>query len=551
MTIEEEIRKQALKNAFEHNGKSETGAIMSKILGQFPEYRAKAKELAAIVSSIVADVNTKSLEEIRLIVEKEYPEFLVKEKVVQEHRLPELRNVKGRVVMRMAPSPSGPLHVGHSRLAILNDEYVKRYGGELILRIEDTNPSNIDPLAYEQIPRDLEWLNVNSTQIVIQSDRMEIYYEEARKLILGGFAYMCTCPTEDFKSKLSKSIACPHRDTPAHDNEILFNRVLDGEFKPGEIVLIVKTDLKHPNPSVRDWIAFRISEEKHPRQGRKYRFYPMMNFSVAVDDYLLGLTHVIRGKDHINNTERQKYIFKYNNWKLPEYYHYGLVDFPNVVLKTSTIKKGIKEGLYSGWDDIRLGSLLTFKKRGFKPETFRRYWIESGMREIDSEFSVEIFNSMNKEIIDHSTRRLFFVTEPVKIRISGAKSLNAVLNNHPSNRELGTRSYALGDDPSVYIPASDWKEVQEGETIRLKDLCNIKKRGDSGDFISVEPSANRVRIIQWSPENGTEFAVFRTNGTVDRGIIEPSANGYKGLAQLERYAYVNILSDTEAYFTHK
>ena len=551
MTIEDEIRKQALKNAFEHNGKSETGAIMSKILGQFPEYRAKAKELSVIVSSIVADVNSKSLEEIQHIVQKEFPEFLVKEKVVQEHRLPELRNVKGKVVMRMAPSPSGPLHVGHSRLAILNDEYVRRYGGELILRIEDTNPANIDPLAYEQIPRDLEWLGVNSTQIVIQSDRMEIYYDEARKLILSGYAYMCTCPTEDFKSKLSKSVACPHRDTFPDQNAKLFDEVLGGGFKPGEAVLIVKTALDHPNPSVRDWIAFRISEEVHPRHGKKYRFYPMMNFSVAVDDHLLGLTHVIRGKDHINNTERQKYIFRYNNWKLPEYYHYGLVDFPNVILKTSTIKKGIKEGLYSGWDDIRLGSLLTFRKRGFKPETFRRYWIESGMREIDSEFSVEIFNSMNKEIIDHDTRRLFFVTEPVKIRIQGANGLKAVLNNHPSNKSLGTRSYDLGDNPSVYIPGSDWNEIQDGETVRLKDLCNIKKNKNSSEFISVEPPGNRVRIVQWSPENGTEFAVFRTNGTVDRGIMEPEAKGYRGLAQLERYAYVNILSDSEAYFTHK
>lgn len=551
MTIEDEIRKQALKNAFEHKGKSSVGAVMSKILGQFPEYRKKAKELSASVAKVVSEVNSKSPGEIVSIVQKEYPEFLVKEKVVQEHRLPDLRNVGDKVVMRMAPSPSGPLHVGHSRLAILNDEYVKRYGGELILRIEDTNPSNIDPNAYEQIPRDLEWLGVNSTQVVIQSDRMELYYREARNLVNGGFAYICTCPTEEFKAKLSKSTACPHRDTSPKDNLELFESVLEGKFTPGEAVLVVKTELDHPNPAIRDWIAFRISEAEHPRTGRKYRFYPMMNFSVAVDDHLLGLTHVIRGKDHINNTERQKYIFKYNQWKLPEYYHYGLVDFPNVVLKTSTIKKGIVDGTYTGWDDIRLGSLLTFRKRGFVPETFRRYWVESGMREIDSEFSVEIFNSMNREFIDSETRRLFFVVDPVKLKLEKAPNLHATLNNHPSNRELGTRSYDLGNEPTVYVSASDWKSVADGEIIRLKDLCNIKRDGDSTIFVGTEPPKERVKIIHWSPDNGTGFSVARTDGSVDRGIMEPHAVGYRGLAQLERYAYVNILSDADAYFTHK
>lgn len=551
MNLEEEIRKQALKNAFDHKGKSSTGAVMSKILGQFPDYRSKAKELAALISKEVAEVNSKSFPEIESIVQSDYPEFLIREKIVQEHRLPELKNVKNKVVMRMAPSPSGPLHVGHSRLAILNDEYVRRYGGELVLRIEDTNPGNIDPNAYEQIPRDLEWLGVNSTKIVIQSDRMDLYYKEAESLINKGFAYICTCKPEEFKSRLSKSIACPHRSLAPEVNLKEFHAILNGEFKPGEAVLVVKTELDHPNPAIRDWIAFRISEEEHPRTGKKYRFYPMMNFSVAVDDHLLGLTHVIRGKDHINNTERQKYIFSYNNWELPVYYHYGLVDFPNVILKTSTIKKGIREGLYSGWDDVRLGSLLTFRKRGFVPETFRRYWVESGMKEVDSQFSVEIFNSMNKDFVDHHTRRFFFVPNPIKIKILGATKLTATLNNHPTNKELGTRSYSLGNDPSVNVSKEDWEGIEDGEIFRLKDLCNVKKEEAKVIFVSAGPSEKRVKIIQWSPEDGQQFSVDKTDGTIDNGILEPAAKGHRGLAQLERYAFVNILSDTEAYYTHR
>ena len=550
LNLEEEIRKQAIKNAFQHDGKANAGSVISKILGEFPEYRKNAGELARLVNAELEKINSMSPEEITAIVHGEFPEFEVREKKVQVHSLPELRNVNGPVVMRMAPSPSGPLHIGHSRMAILNDEYVKRYGGKLILRIEDTNPANIDPIAYEQIPRDLEWLGVTVHQIAVQSDRMELYYEQARSLIAAGHAYVCSCVPEDFKRKLSASIACPHRETTPEENLEGFQKMVDGTFSQGEAVLIIKTDLSHPNPSVRDWIAFRISDAVHPRHGMEYHAYPMMNFSVAVDDHLLGLTHVIRGKDHINNTEKQKYIFSYNNWKLPEYYHYGLVDFPGVILKTSIIKKGLAEGKYSGWDDIRLGTLLAFRKRGFSPETFRKYWVQSGMREIDSEFSVEIFDSINKDIIDSKTPRFFYVPNPVRIKINGGKQLSSKAPYHPSYPDMGYRIYSLGDDPSLFVAAVDWNSLPDGVELRLKDLCNVKKSGSLAEFAGTAMKDRKARIIQWVPDNARSFTVNKPDGTHDMGLIEPLAEKYRGVAQLERYGYVNIASEQTGYFTH-
>ncbi len=550
VSVQDEIRKQAFKNAFQHNGKANPGAIVSKILGLYPEYRSKPGELAALVSAEVDRINSLTIEEILDTVHREYPDLEVKEKKKEVHKLPDLRNVSGNVVMRMAPSPSGPLHIGHSRMAILNDEYVKRYGGRLILRIEDTNPANIDPIAYEQIPRDLEWLGVNFSDLVIQSDRMEIYYSEAKKLIEAGHAYVCTCVPDEFKRLLLAGKACPHRNSDPKENSEKFSRMINGGFKQGEAVLVIKTDLNHPNPSVRDWIAFRISEAPHPRHGVRYRVYPMMNFSVAVDDHLLGLTHVIRGKDHINNTEKQKYIFKYNSWKLPEYYHYGLVDFPGVILKTSTIKKGIANKQYTGWDDIRLGTILAFRKRGFQPETFRRYWVQSGMREIDSEFSVEIFNSINKDIIDGTTRRFFFVPDPVAVKITGSGDLISKAPYHPSKPEMGYKEYHIGRDPEVYISGRDWNSLADGTVLRLKDLCNVEKYGNIAKFKGVEMTDRKIRIVQWCPPGSGNFTVYHPDGNNDTGLIEPLAASHRGVAQLERYGYVNIADSLTGYFTH-
>lgn len=552
MVDREAIRRHAIRNAFMHNGKADQGSVISKVIGEFPEIRKDVKSVMPLIKEVVNEVNALGSESIENIVAEKYPEFMEVEKKVQEHRLPDLRNVKHRVVMRLAPSPSGPLHLGHSRMSILNDEYVKRYGGELVLRLEDTNPANVDPDAYEMIPQDLEWLGVNVTKIVPQTDRMELYYEEARKLIRRGHMYVCLCDQEDFRKLKLASKACPDRGVSPEENMERFDRMLDGTYEQGKAVAVIKTDLNHPNPSIRDWISFRIATTEHPRTGDRYRVYPMMSFSVATDDHYLGLTHVLRGKDQLTNTDKQKYVFDYNGWELPEYYHYGMVSMPDTILKTSIIKKGILSGEYSGWDDIRLGTLRALRKRGYSRDTFRRYWIESGLRESDAEFSWDIFNSMNKDIVDADARRYFFVPEPEEIRIPCDSSLKGSMMFHPSRPELGRREYELGMNPTVFVPSIEWDGFESGKVVRLKDLAVVKKSKEGAECVETDLPPSKTKIIQWGPENSIKFRVYRPDGTVDDGVAEPLIGKGRGVVQLERYGYVNIPeNDGKAYFLHK
>ena len=119
--------------------------------------------------------------------------------------------------------------------------------------------------------------------------------------------------------------------------------MLAGEFYEGEASVRVRTELDHPDPAMRDFPAFRILRQPlHPRIDAVV--YPLMNFSVAVDDHLLGVTHVIRGKDHIANTRRQRYIFDYFGWDIPVYRHYGRMGIEGVVLSTSQMRQGIESG---------------------------------------------------------------------------------------------------------------------------------------------------------------------------------------------------------------
>ncbi len=545
----QEIRKQAIKNAYLHDGKADISSVVSKLIAENPDLRKNVKSIIEDVKAGVDTVNSLSKDQIIEIVNTEYPEFLIKEKKEEKHNLPDLENVHGRVVMRMAPSPSGPLHIGHSRMAILNDEYVKRYGGDLILRIEDTNPANVDIDAYDMIPEDLEWLNVNVTKKVIQSSRMDFYYKEARKMISKGFMYVIEEDQAEFHDLKLKKIPVKCRDYDPEIHLERFDKLLEGKYEEGKAAVVMKTDINHPNPSIRDWIAFRLNYKKHPLTGDKYILYPTMNFSVSVDDHYLGLTHVIRGIDHLVNTEKQEYVFKCNGWKIPEYFHYGFINIPGTVLKTTLMKEGIKSGKYSGWNDIRLGTIMALKKRGYRPETFRKYWVASGMNKNNATFSWEIFNSMNREIIDYNTMRYFFVPEPEKFNIKNSKKLKSHAMFHPQRPDLGCREYDLDKNSNIYFPEKEFEKLKDSETIRLKDLCAVTKHANSLDYVS-EDIDKKVKIIQWVPENSGSIKIYYPDGSVESGMIEPLASNKKEVVQLERFGYVN-LNGSEGYFLHK
>ena len=524
--IEDIIRKLALQNAVFFKGKANPKAIVGKILGQYPEYRAKVAEITETINGIVEDVNAMGFDAQKAELEKADPSMLKKEKKERVYELPDLEDVEqGKTVMRIAPGPSGPLHIGHTRVSVLNDEYTKRYEGKLILRFEDTNPEKIDPEAYDMIPEDLDWLGVKIHQKFIQSERFETYYDLTRKLIEQGHAYVCTCDPDKWRSMKEQKQACPCRDLPVNEQMERYDRMMEGGYEEGKAIAVVKTDIAHPNPAIRDFVALRIVDAPHPRTGTKYRVYPMMNLSVAIDDHLMGMTHVIRGKDHLNNTERQRYVFDYFGWKQPVYHHYGLVNIPDTMLKTSLIKQSIKEGQYTGWDDVRTGTVRALERRGIRPEAIRRYWVESGIKSVDITFSWDNLYGMNRDIIDPVSDRYFFVQDPVRYDIEGIDSITGNAPLHPDHPERGSKEY-----------------VVDGR-IRLKDLCNLEYSMPAryaGNDVS-DMRKGGLKAVQWVGRKSIPCDVLMTDGTVASGLVEDSILEEKAdTVQFERFGFVRI-----------
>ncbi|MCA1915104.1 glutamate--tRNA ligase family protein, partial [Methanospirillum hungatei] len=309
----------ALSNAVKHKSVPAAGAVMGAILGTHPELRSKAGEIKGLLGSVLEEVSSLSAEDreekLKTIAPDQYASLFEK-KEKKKTGLPDLPKAEKGVVMRFAPNPSGPLHLGHARAAFLNDEYIRRYGGKYILRIEDTDPKRVDPEAYDMVREDIAWMGLSIAETIFQSDRFSKYYEVGKELIQKGHAYVCRCDNEKFKDLKMHKTACPCRSQSPEEALDLFEQMLDGAFAEGEVGVRLKTDLSHPDPAMRDYPLFRVLTST-PHQRVDAIVYPLMNLSVAVDDHLLGMTHVIRGKDHIANTKRQEFIFRYMGWEAP------------------------------------------------------------------------------------------------------------------------------------------------------------------------------------------------------------------------------------------
>jgi glutamyl-tRNA synthetase len=539
--LEDVVRKYALQNALSYDGKASMGAVLGKVMAENPALRSRAKEISSLARTIMFEVNDMSPDEQRRRLESLAPELLTRESRPKDLTLPDLADVSGEVRMRIAPNPSGPLHLGHSRMAILNDEYVKRYGGMCYNRFEDTDPARIDPTGYDTIPADLEWLGIKIHETIVQSDRFNIYYDVSKHLLELGNAYVCECRPDDWRELKNSGKPCPHREQGLSEQMSRWDRMFDGTYGPEESSLIVKTDLSHPNPAIRDFVALRIDDTPHPRTGTRYRVYPLMNLAVAVDDHELDLTHVLRGKDHLNNTYRQEFIFRYLGWKTPRYIHYGRVSIEEAQLSTSKMATGIKDGKYGGWDDPQLGTLAALRRRGVRPEAIRRYWVEAGIKEVDIEFSWKTLYSFNRDLIDDSSNRYFFVDDPVLLRLVNSQDIVANAPLHPTHAERGRRELRVPSGGSVRLSRSDLPEP--GSRLRLKDLCNVVYTGDDlqydGNDLAVLKEG--VPIVHWVPEDALQAEVLMTDGTVRRGFAERGITSAVGSSvQLERFGFVRV-----------
>ncbi len=559
MEIREIVLKHALFNAMKY-GKPNKKAVTGKILGEHPELRERIKEVLTTVDEVVEELSALRKDEIEERINKFFPDLkFEKEKGKKERGLPGLPEAENGVIMRFAPNPNGPATLGSARGIVINHEYVRIYDGKFLLRFDDTDPKTKPPLleAYEQYIDDCKWLGSHPDKILYASDRMKIYYEYAEKLIEMGKAYTCLCEREKFREFRNSGKTCLHRDMEVENTFELWEKMIEGEFEEGEIVLRIKTDMRHPDPAVRDWVAFRIIKVPHPRVGDKYNIWPTLDFESAIEDRLNDITHIIRGKDLMDSEKRQRYIYNYFGWKYPYVRLWGRIKVHEFgKFSTSMIKRSIEDGKYEGWDDVRLPTLVALRRRGISPQAIRNFFISLGVGENDVSVSLKNLYAENRKIVDPIANRYFYVNNPVKVDISDFDGGYAEIPLHP--KKGGVRRLEVRNE--VFLAKDDFENFDEGDLIRLKGLGNFVIASKDPPEITYQgmdlSSAKKGKnIIHWLPEDSAlPCVVLRPDGQ-HRGYVEEGVRNEAGnVVQFERYGFVRIESVGEkiiSVFTHE
>ncbi len=557
-----------LANAASFNGKANPKVVLGMVLKNHPELKQDLPTLTKEIDTAIKDITSLSLLQIQIKFKELAPQGLTQQKVEEkvEGPLKPLPNAKkDNVIVRIAPSPSGPLHIGHAYGVSLNYEYAKMYHGKLLLRIEDTNAENIYPQAYELIERDAQWLTNNGiAKVIVQSDRLGIYYDYAEQLVQKAHAYVCTCDGDLWREMKAKGEACLCRSLPTTEQLLRYAKLFN-EYAEGEAVVRLKTDIQHKNPAMRDFGIMRIVEHIHPKKGKEQRVWPLMVYSVAIDDHETGVTHVLNGKDHTDNAAKERMIMDCFDWQHPEYKHWGRINFEGYDLSTTKTKLAIEQGHYKGWDDIRLPFLPALRKRGFRPEAFRRFAIEIGLSLNDKTVSVEEFwkniYAFNKEIIEPESNRYFFIDNPVRIKIEKFPGKQITIDLHPDFPKRGKRVFTVKQE--VFLAQSDLDKIHDSQIHRLMDCCNFQKTNNQLYFLSdsyeeYKDHPQKGLIIHWLPvEETIDAQVWMDDGSIVHGKAERALLYRKvgEVVQLERryFACIQEIKDEKIvlWYLHK
>ncbi|MEM3159731.1 MAG: glutamate--tRNA ligase [Nitrososphaera sp.] len=482
------VRVVALKNALDHGGKAQLDAVMSKLLGSRPDLRSSIKSLIPDIKALVASVNAMSAADQKKTLEEIAPgELVAKKQVEQKSPLPPLEGAEhGKVVTRFPPEPNGYPHIGHAKAAIIDEEYARMYGGKLILRFDDTNPLKEKLEYYEAIAEGLEWLGVKPDIVKNTSDDIAILHDYGKRLVNSGGAYVCTCSQDRVRDLRAKGLACECR-ADGVDVAGRLEKMFAGSYEQNEAIIRFKGDMADPNTAMRDPALFRIIEGDHPKVGKKVRVWPTYDFAAPLEDSLDGVTHAMRTKEYELRNALYFAILDRLGLRKPAMIEFSRLEFEGMPVSKRKIRPLIDSGTIKSWDDPRLPTLSAFKRRGFVPEAIRKFVLSLGLTLAETKPPFEALEAFNRKIIDPKCMRLYFVRDPVEVRVEGAKEMQVTLKNHPTDPSLGSRKVRVAD--RLFMAGDDAQNLKEGDELRLIELYNIKVAG-------LERQDGRVRAVR-------------------------------------------------------
>ncbi|MBR9700303.1 glutamate--tRNA ligase [Candidatus Woesearchaeota archaeon] len=537
--IDTRIEAHALHNRVKY-GSAQTGKVIPKIIGEFPDVKKDIGTLKPKIDSAVEKANGMDEASAHSRLEEIAPDLLEK-KEHKKREMPELPNAEqGKVVTRLPPEPSKHNHLGHALTFIINAIYAKRYDGQLVLRFEDCNPEKVTQEYVDEMLSDIQnYLGIEPDEIRYVSDDMDDLIMYAEKLINNGHAYMCFCSRESVGENRRARKECAHRDSSKEENLKEWEAFKAGAYMEGECVLRFKGDMQSKNTVLLDPVLFRAVKAPHYKHRETYKVWPLYDFYSGIEDHMCGVTHVIRSNEFDLRKELQLKIQDILGLTKPEMIHYGRFNIKGATTKGREIREGIEHGEYIGWDDPRLVTLKTLQRRGIKAEAYWALVKDLGMSPYPVNLDFSMLSAKNRDIIDPIANRYSFIENPQEISVRDVKSHNVELHLHPDKKDGGRVLKSAGK----YFVRADDKVKFSKKKVRL--MGDITFDGDTLDFISSDVKDGHDMIINWlsaEPDQTVEVEIMMPDATVKIGLAEAGVKNIKvgEIIQFERFGFCRL-----------
>lgn len=433
--------------------------------------------------------------------------------------------VYDHVCTRFPPEPNGYLHIGHAKSILLNYGLSQEYNGEFHMRFDDTNPTKEKTEFVDSIKADIQWLGADwKDHLYYASDYFPQMYEAAVKLIKKGKAFVCDLSAEEIReyrgtlTELGKE--SPYRNRSVEENLDLFERMKNGEFEDGSKVLRAKIDMASPNINMRDPVIYRVAHMHHHRTGDTWCIYPMYDFAHPIEDAIEGITHSICTLEFEDHRPLYDWVVRELEYPMPpRQIEFAKLYLTNVVTGKRYIKKLVEDGVVDGWDDPRLVSIAALRRRGFTPESIKKFVDLCGVSKANSSVDYAMLEYCIREDLKLKKARTMAVLNPVKLVIDNYPEDQIEMlevQNNLENPELGSRQVPFGRE--LYIEREDFMEepvrkyfrMFPGNEVRLMNAYFVTCTGCEKD------------------ENGNVTVIHGTYDPESKGGNSPDGRKVKG-----------------------
>ena len=460
------------------------------------------------------------------------PDLIMEEKEVVSKNFIELaidkdlaEGVYDHVCTRFPPEPNGYLHIGHAKSILLNYGLSQEYNGEFHMRFDDTNPTKEKTEFVDSIKADIQWLGADwKDHLYYASDYFPQMYEAAVKLIKKGKAFVCDLSAEEireYRGTLTEpGKESPYRNRSVEENLDLFERMKNGEFEDGSKVLRAKIDMASPNINMRDPVIYRVAHMHHHRTGDTWCIYPMYDFAHPIEDAIEGITHSICTLEFEDHRPLYDWVVRELEYPMPpRQIEFAKLYLTNVVTGKRYIKKLVEDGVVDGWDDPRLVSIAALRRRGFTPESIKKFVDLCGVSKANSSVDYAMLEYCIREDLKLKKARTMAVLNPVKLVIDNYPEDQIEMlevQNNLENPELGSRQVPFGRE--LYIEREDFMEepvrkyfrMFPGNEVRLMNAYFVTCTGSEKD------------------ENGNITVIHGTYDPESKGGNSPDGRKVKG-----------------------